>query len=50
MTAPAAQGEAALVKIIPDAWAKGWQEMAAAGLAGQGDPTRAYTTVFSDQL
>ncbi len=45
-----ARGKESLVKIIPSAWQSGWQEMEAAGLATAGDPSRAYTTAFSDRL
>jgi len=45
-----ARGTENLVKIIPSAWQTGWQEMVGAGLATAGDPSRAYTTAFSDKL
>jgi NitT/TauT family transport system substrate-binding protein len=45
-----ANGPENLIKIIPGAWAKGWQQMVASGLATAGDPTRCYTTALSDKL
>ncbi len=45
-----ARGKDNIVRIIPEAWQRGWQEMQAAGLANAGDPSRAFTTAFSDQL
>ncbi len=45
-----AKGRDNLVKIIPQAWQTGWTEMEGAGLATPGDPARAFTTQFSDQL
>lgn len=43
-----ARGADKRLAIIPQDWAKGWQEMANAGLVPEGDPARAYTTAFSD--
>ena len=45
-----AKGKENLVKIIPQAWLSGWKEMEGAGLATAGDPSRAFTLQFSDQL
>lgn len=45
-----AEGEANLVRILPDSWRKGWREMVAADLARDGDPDRAFTTAFNAQL
>ncbi|MBS0537026.1 MAG: ABC transporter substrate-binding protein [Proteobacteria bacterium] len=45
-----ARGKEKLAKIIPANWQSGWKEMEAAGLAKPGDPSKAYTTQFSDQL
>ena len=44
------RGKDNIVRIIPEAWQRGWQEMQAAGLANAGDPSRAFTTAFSDKL
>jgi ABC-type nitrate/sulfonate/bicarbonate transport system substrate-binding protein len=44
------EGAANIVRILPDAWRKGWREMVGAGLAREGDPDRAFTTAFSDRL
>lgn len=45
-----AEGKERMLRILPDKWRQGWQEMVAAGLAREGDPSRAYTTAFSDAL
>lgn len=45
-----AEGEANLLRNIPDRWRDGWQQMVAAGLAQPGDPERAYTTAITARL
>lgn len=44
------EGPANIVRIMPEAWRRGWREMVGAGLAREGDPDRAFTTVFNDRL
>jgi ABC-type nitrate/sulfonate/bicarbonate transport system substrate-binding protein len=43
-----AKGKENLVKILPASWNSGWSEMVAAGLAKEGDASKAYTTAFTD--
>ena len=45
-----ARGADKRIAIIPQDWASGWEGMAKAGLVPPGDPTRAYTTAFTDAL
>lgn len=45
-----AEGEANLLRNLPDRWRQGWQQMTTAGLAPAGDPARAYTTAFAARL
>jgi ABC-type nitrate/sulfonate/bicarbonate transport system substrate-binding protein len=45
-----ARGADKHLAIIPEDWARGWQEMADAGLVRAGDPTRAYTIDFTRAL
>jgi len=46
-----ARGDEGIGKIYPEAFAKGWEQMAAANLSDPDmDPSVAYTTAISDQL
>jgi ABC-type nitrate/sulfonate/bicarbonate transport system substrate-binding protein len=44
------KGKNNILRIFPDAWKKGWDQMAGAGLVSPGDASTAYTTEFSDKL
>jgi ABC-type nitrate/sulfonate/bicarbonate transport system substrate-binding protein len=45
-----AEGEANLVRNLPERWRQGWQQMVAAGLAQPGDAERAYTDAITARL
>ncbi|WP_173932616.1 ABC transporter substrate-binding protein [Chelativorans sp. Marseille-P2723] len=44
------KGSENVLRIYPEVWEEGWAQMAAAGIVEAGDASRAYTTVFSEQL
>lgn len=44
------KGSENVLRLYPEAWEKGWEQMAAAGIVEAGDASKLYTTVFSEQL